>query len=274
MMIAPKKASLAWGIVLATLVTSSCFAEEPSLLGQQQILSLFTPIESAQATGPGVSAGSPSAYGSGWGTVFIGGSLVSETQDSAEMDGSGVIGMGFGDADKFVTVDVAVGIISVDTRDGGFAEDGNFNFAISRNVTDTLALAVGVDNAYPWGSADEEAQSYFGVLSDQYTLSTGAESQAMPLTISLGYGTGTYQGDAQEDDGIANTVGIFGSVALQLKDNFSVIGDWSGDRLNAGVSFVPFKKIRLVTSLIATDVTNRTGNKVPVTFSVGYGHLF
>jgi hypothetical protein len=260
------------GIALGTVVATPSFAQDATTQAEQ-VLSLFSSME--QVAGPASSAGSPVGYGSGWGVIYGGASVSDRTQSSASMDGSAAIGMGLGDPHKYVGMDVAVSVISLDYTDGGFGDTGDYSFKMSRFIGDTAAVAIGVDNAFPWGDdATDSDQSWYGVISNQFSLAVTPTSKTLPLTLSLGYGTGTYQSDASSDDGVANTIGIFGSAGLQLTSQFSVIGDWTGEMINAGISVVPVKKWPLVTSLTVTDLSNRTGNKTPVVFSVGYAYSF
>jgi hypothetical protein len=260
------------GVTLSTVVATSSIAQDATTQAEQ-VLSLFSSME--QVAAPAVSAGSPVGYGSGWGVIYGGASISDKTQTSASMDGSAALGMGLGDPHKYVGMDVAVSIISTNYTDGGFGDTGNYNFKVSRFLSDTAAVAVGVDNAFPWGSdATDNDQSWYGVISNQFTLAATPTSKPLPLTLSLGYGTGTYQSDGSSDDGVANTIGIFGSAAVQLTNQLSVIGDWTGEMINAGISVVPVIKWPLVTSLTVTDLSNRTGNKTPVVFSVGYAYSF
>jgi hypothetical protein len=275
-MLTKNKLSLV-GVALVAMATSS-YAENSNINAAaqaEQVLSLFS--ANSMKAAPGVTAGSPSAYGSGWGSVYGGFSLADRTQTSSSMDGSMVVGMGFGDPHETVGLDVSVGIISTDTGDGGFGDDGNYDLKLSRFISDNMAVAIGADNVMPWGNADDNKQSYYGVVSNQYHVMGGEGKEGLPLTVSLGWGTGAYQSDSDDtntDDDVADTIGLFSSVALQVNERTSLITDWTGQMFNAGVSFVPVKSLPIVASLTATDLTNRTGNHVPVVASVGYSYTF
>jgi hypothetical protein len=176
-------------ITAGTLLTSSCLASENNesyVSMSQELLSLFS--AASQQIAPASSAGSPVAFGSGWGSIYGGASLGNESHDSSSMDGGAAVGMGFGDPRKSVGLDASVNIISVDISDGGFAQDGSFAFSLSRFLNKTAAIAIGVDNAMPWGGAADNDT----VISNQFTLpfAFNKQSETMPLTLSLGYGTG------------------------------------------------------------------------------------
>ncbi|NJM97478.1 MAG: hypothetical protein HC800_10170 [Phormidesmis sp. RL_2_1] len=131
----------------------------------------------------------PSAYGADWGDIYAGlsGAVSSNGRPS---DGSGSIGFGLGSATDFVGLEVNIGIISLD----GFADDGTVGFKLHKVFPDAnnLAIAVGWENPIKWGAAEIAQESYYGVVSRQFFLQPG-QANPMPLTVSLGAGTGAYR---------------------------------------------------------------------------------
>lgn len=235
---------------------------------------LLSMLESAAAS-PATSAGSPTAYTPGWGSVFAGLAGATRTQSRSAIDGSAVAGLGFGDANKTVGAEIAGSLISLNPADGGFAKDGNVNAKIGRNISGDLAVAVGGDNLLAWGNAKNTRKSYYVVGTKIFFLDGDSLTNQMPLVVSVGYGNGRFQSKPSKNTNVASkTIGLFANAGLQLIPRFGVVGDWTGQMLNAGVSFVPVETWPVTVSMTATDLTNRTGNHVPIVVAVGASFNF
>jgi hypothetical protein len=100
---------------------------EPSRRDEQPFKPQNLPLESVQpnarkaASAPGISILTPSAYGQSWGSASIGVGLQSRTRFTEKADGVVGIGLGLGDAQKTVGLDI--GLTFVDLI-GNTAEDG------------------------------------------------------------------------------------------------------------------------------------------------------
>ena len=212
----------------------------------------------------------PSAYGADWGDAFIG--IAGETAGRRDegIDGSAAVGIGFGDAVRNVGVEVNVGIISLD----GFADDGIAGFKLHKVFPQAgnLAVAAGWTNPIKWGDATEENDTFYGVVTKQFRLRPNASNQ-LPLTASLGIGTGTFRSiGAFEADG--NAANVFGSAGLRVIPQVSLISSWNGNGLGLATSVVPIKRVPFVLTLGVSDVTGNTNNGAQFQGSVGYAFRF
>ncbi|MBE9064792.1 hypothetical protein [cf. Phormidesmis sp. LEGE 11477] len=212
----------------------------------------------------------PSAYGADWGDVFVGLAGVAGGDDSARTDGSAALGFGVGDAVRNVGLEVGVGIISLD----GFADDGIVGFKLHKIFPQAgnLAVAAGWTNPIKWGNATDAEDTFYGVATKQFRLRPNADNQ-MPLTTSLGVGTGTFRSVGAIDDD-ENGVNVFGSAGLRVIPQVSLISSWNGTGLGLATSVVPVRRLPFVLTLGVSDVTGNTDEGAQFQGSLGYALRF
>jgi len=139
-------------------------------------------------------------------------------------------------------------------------------------LSNDLAIAVGVENAVTWGVTDG-GSSVYGVASKIFQLRQNPADPFSRLTVSLGVGGGRFRSEDDIEDG-NGTVNVFGSAGLQVADRVSLIGEWTGQDLNLGVSFVPFRGLPLVITPAVADVTGNAGDGARFILGVGYAISF
>ena len=89
------------------------------------------------------------------------------------------------------------------------------------------------------------------------------------LTLHAGLGSGGYRSEeAVFTD--QNTLGWFAAVGLRVVAPVTIIANWSGQDLFAGVSVTPFRKTPFSFTLAAQDLTGRAGDGVRYVISVAY----
>ena len=210
----------------------------------------------------------PSAYGADWGDAFISVSGVTEG-DRSDLDGSISLGIGLGDAEENVGVEVAVGIISLD----GFAEDGIVGAKLHKVFprANNLGVAIGWANPVKWGAAEDEEDTFYGVLTHRLDLRRG-QRNPVPLTTSLGVGTGTFRSNGAIAAG-ENTPNVFGSLGLRVIPEVSVVTSWTGNSLGAAVSTAPLA-VPLVLTAGVSDITDNTVEGPRFHGSIGYSLSF
>lgn len=228
-------------------------------------------IEAPRKSSPGSTLGSPSAYGAKWGNSFAGLSYASQPDNADKADGSAVLGMGFGDPVRAVGLEMSIGIISLTDS---FADSGSVGFKLHKVIPEAgnLGVAVGWSNALKWGDAQQSKDTIYGVVTKRFALRPEANHQ-LPLTISLGAGTGGFRSNGAIKAG-ENTPNVFASAGLQVIPELSLISNWTGNQLNLGVSAAPFRQIPLVFSMGVSDVTNITDGGSRFLFNVGYSLNF
>lgn len=232
------KTVLAAGTILAG--TLSCGA------AMAQSSSAASGATNAPAGAPGMSLGSPIGYGASWGDIGIGvGGQTLGDNSKDDVDGSAAVVVGIGDAVKYVGLEAVVDAISM--RDE-FGDDGAFALKLHTVLPGNAAFAVGVENIGRWGSAEGGTSSVYAVGTKFFMLSPGA-ANPMPLAVNIGLGDNRF--NEAGDTGAS----VFGGLALYVHPQFSIITDWTGNALNAGVSALPFRSIPLTITLGALNVS-------------------
>ncbi len=219
---------------------------------------------------PASTAGTPTAYGANWRQAFIGGGLNFPFNDG-RTDGGLSVGFGLGDAQKSVGLEITAGISSVDTSD--FGDSGGLGFKIHKAFKDGTAVAVGWSNVVKWGDADDQEDTIYGVVTKPFELQPNDPKNKLPLTVSIGFGSGAFRSTGSIEDG-TNTPNFFGGLGLRVSPQVSLVTSWTGSRLNIGSSFAPFPKVPVVVNTFFTDVTNNVDNGVGFTLSAGYAFQF
>lgn len=221
---------------------------------------------------PGSTLGVPSAYGAGWGDTFAGfsGALTSNNEDVAAS-----VGMGFGNPRKSVGFEVGLGLASL-TGDNTGA--GLIGFKLHRAVDKNTRLAFGWSNAIKWDVGSPE-NTFYGTMTRRFELRPDSKKNNLPLTATLGLGTGGYRSLGAIEAG-NNSANLFGSLGLRIIPQVSLISSWTGSQLNLGASVSLFRN-PFVINLGVTDVTGNRGNsdgdrlsRTGFLFSTGYAYKF
>lgn len=226
---------------------------------------------------PGFSAGSPSAFGANSGDVFAGASYINRseslpTNPNSKADASISLGFGLGDSEKLVGLETVFNIFS--TTPSRFAENGGFDFKLHRYLGDLTAIAVGWENPIKYGpDTAGTVSSVYGVLSKLFVLQPENPQNPMILSLSAGVGGGRFRSYGNQLAG-NGSVGVFGNIGLQVLSNVSLIADWTGQTLNLGVSYVPFRNIPFTLTGIAVDVAGSTPFQTRYALSAGFGFNF
>ncbi|BAY93939.1 hypothetical protein IQ278_22380 [Tolypothrix sp. LEGE 11397] len=250
---------------------------EANRLRQELLVEPLVEIPRARLGGaPASSAGTPTAYGASWGQAFIGGGIYIPL-DQGKTDGSLALGFGLGDAVKSVGLEVDLNIISVggqNTNFGDFGESGGIGFKLHKYFADGTAVAVGWSNPISWGDANQAKDTIYGVVTKAFYLQPNNLNNQMPLTVSLGLGSGDFRSLGAYKNLRDNPPNVFGSVGLRVIPQASLVGSWTGNALNMGASFAPFPNSPLVINTIFTDLTGSFSNGLGFSLTAGYSLQF
>jgi hypothetical protein len=226
-------------------------------------------IEKPSKSAPGSSAGTPTAYGAGEGQGYVGAGLYIPL-DKGRSDGSLSIGVGSGDPVKSVAIEVSADITSIGTQD--FGDSGQIGLKLHKYFEDGTAVALGWSNAIKWGDSKTAPDTIYGVATKAFDLQPNAKNK-LPLTVSLGVGTGSFRSEGDVTNN-KQGVNVFGSLGLRVIPEASVVASWTGNTLNAGASFAPFKTAPIVINAVFTDLTNTFNNGIGLSLSSGYSFEF
>jgi hypothetical protein len=232
---------------------------------------------------PGTSTGTPLAFGPGMGDFFVGGGYTSRTRATKNPDGTfgplpsesdGSVSAGFGLGDATDAIGLSTVITSLSTFRSGFGNRTAFSFSVFRNLNSTTAVAVGVENAFIAGGQQTDGQdSWYGVISKVFLNPMNTQEWLKSITLSGGVGNGRFRSVSDVNSG-NETVNVFASAAAQLHEQFSVITDWTGQDLNVGASFVPFKQFPISITPAFADVLGIADKSPRFMLSAGIGLHF
>lgn len=230
---------------------------------------------------PGSSSGAPSAYGASWGSFGVGVGVQDRTRGTEQTDGGGGLSIGFGNAQKWAGINVAISITDVlnDERDGPGFEAGTAGLKIHRSLGDhgafgnTAAVALGIDNLLEFGRQSDIDETYYLVYSNKLQFAGSVDQPLTRLFYSLGVGDGRFRTERQVAED-ANTVGVFGSIGTNISAPLNVFLEWTGQNANVGLSYVPLYNYPLTLTLSAVDLLSTAGDGVRFSLGVGYGFSF
>jgi hypothetical protein len=204
----------------------------------------------------------------------VGGGLFFPLEDG-RTDGSLSVGFGLGDAVKTVGVEINANITSVGGGNSNFdfGDSGSLGFKVHKYLGDGAAVAVGYANPVTWGDSNNAKDTIYGVATKSFNLQPNDPNNKMPLTVSLGVGSGSFRskGAIAADNNAAN---IFGSIGIRTAPEVAWVSSWTGNRLNIGGSFAPFKQTPIVINAIFTDVTDNLNDGIGISLSAGYAIKF
>ena len=261
------------------LLAASLLAPAGSAMAQPSLDSLglsadaqraIRALISRPASSPASSFGSPIGFGSNLGDVFFSAGAVEAIPGAQrdDYDGGAALGFGLGDASTAVGAEIAVGIISVNDNDDGFGESGNVGFKLHTLLSNSVGVAVGVENLGRWGDAEGTNASHYVALSKAWRLRPGVPENPMTFITSIGIGDNRFDDPGESDQA------VFGSAALYFTRQVGGVVDWNGRQLNAGVSVVPFRSIPMNITLGAVNVTEENGQDVRFSGSLGFSFNF
>lgn len=221
---------------------------------------------SSGSNSPGLTFATPSAFGAGFGDVFIGGSASTAGRARPDIDGSMSTGFGLGSSNT-LGVEVSYNLGSFKT----FGANGSFDLKAHRVIyaegTNQIGIAAGWNTFAQYGNEGVVPSTVYGAISSYSQLQSNNSYNKMPLSITVGAGGGSFrQGDA--------SLGIFAGAGVQVHPQLGVGLGWSGVGLNAGLSFVPIPSIPLTIGLTGGDLGNNSPGGSVLVLNVGYGFNF
>lgn len=221
---------------------------------------------STVANSPGLTFATPSAFGAGFGDVFIGASGSTGGKLRPDVDGSLSAGFGLGSSNT-LGLEVSYNMGSIKS----FGANGSFDLKAHRVIyaegTNQIGIAAGWNTFAQYGKEGVVPSTIYGAISSYSQLQANDSYNKMPLSMTVGAGGGSFrQGNA--------SLGIFAGAGVQVHPQLGVGLGWSGVGLNAGLSFVPIPSIPLTIGLTGGDLGNSSPGGSVLVLSVGYGFNF
>jgi hypothetical protein len=225
-------------------------------------------VEDFYRGSPALTITVPSGFGADNNTGYIGASFVSKVRYSDESDGALFLGVGLGDAQKSVGVEVSYTLASLSGENTEFGR-GGFNLKVHKQLENDWAIAAGWNGFLNIGDNDFE-NSVYGTATKVIRLKDSVQKPLSRLALTAGIGNGQFRSeDDIEDD--RGTVNVFGSAALRVVEPVSLIAEWTGQDLAIGASIVPIKNFPWVITPALRDIA---GAGDGARFVVGTGFAF
>lgn len=244
------------GQVVAQATRTQCCSTAETQRQTQELQNELRDLENVKVdqgfeASPALSIYIPTGFGADNNTGFIGATFQERTRYSNVSDGGAVIGVGLGDAQKAVGVELSYTSASFGgSRDFG---GGGFNAKVHRQIGDGLAVAAGWNGFANLGGRNDFENSIYGVVSKVFRTREDINSLFSRVAVTAGVGNGQFRTEdavAKDDGGI----GVFGNVAVRVARPVSLIAEWSGQDLGVGLSVAPFKNIPLVITPAVRDL--------------------
>jgi hypothetical protein len=229
-------------------------------LSLEQVRALNAQL-TAPVVAPGIAFGSPTAFGAGWGQAFVGIGGQTVSNPGSEVDGSALLGAGFGDPSRYIAFEAAMNVISLTDS---FGDAGNWSFKAHRTFGNRSAIAIGVTDVGGWGDAEDTDSSTYAAYTQVFELDPANPKR--PLTLALNVGVGNERFADPDQD-----AGAFGSAALSWHRQSSVIVDYDGRDFGIAVSAVPMYRIPLVVTVGFINLAERHAD---IEFAGGVGYLY
>ncbi|MGB3693027.1 MAG: hypothetical protein WBG70_23475 [Spirulinaceae cyanobacterium] len=222
---------------------------------------LEAPEFDAFAASPALSIYIPVGYGADRNTIFTSHSYQSAVRvDDGSVYSAGV-GVGLGDADKAVGVELSY---ALDTNNA--FGDGGFNTKVHKRFGNDWSGALGWNGLLNTSRNDFE-QSFYGALTKVFRTQPSLNDSFSRVSVTAGLGDGQFRSNGAVAVG-DNNINAFGNVAVRVARPVSLIAEWTGQDLGLGVSIAPFKNIPIVVTPAFRDVAG-AGDKPRFVLGLG-----
>lgn len=226
----------------------------------------FEPPKDLGISAPAYTISNPSGYGLTFGSVSLAAGFSTEPSEQEEGQAGLGFGLGLGDPNKWVGLDLTYTF-------GNLLDEGNGGLSakIHRNLVSTeqvnLALAVGWEDFATTGDSPR-VSSVYGVATAIFKLQPDIRTSFSRLSLTLGVGGGRFrtEGDIRDGEDSAN---IFASGSLRIARSVSVITEWTGQELSAGISWAPFKQYNFYITPSLRNLTADDSENVRFSLSTG-----
>lgn len=208
---------------------------------------LEAPEVDAFAASPALSIYIPVGYGADRNTIFTSHSYQPSVRvDSGSVYSAGV-GVGLGDADKSVGVELSY---ALDTNNA--FGDGGFNAKVHKRLANDLSAALGWNGLLNTSRNDFE-HSFYGAITKVFRTQPSLNDAFSRVAVTAGLGDNQFRSNGSVAVG-QNNINAFGNIAVRVIRPVSLIAEWTGQDLGLGVSIAPFKNIPITITPALRDI--------------------
>lgn len=230
-------------------------------------------------TSPSMGGSSPSGYGASFGDFYIGATFTSRARDSQGVDGTMAMGIGLGDPQQWIGVDVDVFFFTTLGSGGrdirwAFGDRMGMDLVVHRYLPGDMAIAVGWENVLLKGFTDARRDplngaSRYVTVSKWWQLRESDSDWFSAAMLSVGAGDGRFQ---SEDSWLNNREEIngFASIGLRIAGPVAAVADWNGEDLLLLASVAPLPRFPVILTLGFADITGAAGDGARFVMSGGY----
>jgi hypothetical protein len=226
----------------------------------------FEPPKDLGISAPAYTISNPSGYGLTFGSASLAAGFSTEPSEQEEGQAGLGFGIGLGDPDQWVGLDLTYTF-------GNLLDEGNGGLSakIHRSLVSTdqvnLALAVGWEDFATTGDTPR-VSSVYGVATAIFKLQPDIRASFSRLSVTLGVGGGRFRSEEDIRDG-EESVNVFASGSLRIARSLSVIAEWTGQELSAGISWAPFKQYNFYITPSLRNLTADDSENVRFSLSTG-----
>ena len=200
---------------------------------------------------PALTISNPSGFGAHRNIGFINFGYQSRTRFSSKDDGTLGLGVGLGDAQRAVGLQLSYTLASFgDNRDFG---TGGFNAKLHRQLPDGWSLAAGWEGFASTVDDTDFANTIYGSATKVFRTRERVSDSFSRVALTGGIGSGRFR-PAEDIDDDVNSVNVFGSLAVRIAQPLSGIVEWTGQDLAFGFSIVPIRNVPWVITPAVRDI--------------------
>jgi hypothetical protein len=211
----------------------------------------------------------PTGYGGSGLSLFggIGGAYPQVYSDAADLGGA--VGVSFGNPVSFVNVAASINVMDISKLN-----NYSGNVTLSKRLDGGSSVAGGLLNLFSSKAISDFAKtSYYIAFSHSVQSLPSKTPGSSRLTYTVGVGNGRFYEKSALD--ISNGKGrygtaVFANVSYEILQNINLNAEWTGLNMGLSLGVRPFKTTPLSLGVGVTNLTNYSGDKSNMVFSVGF----
>jgi len=219
---------------------------------------------------PAITISNPSGRGADRFTTFFNTSFQADKRGEDGADGSLGVGIGLGDARRAVGLQLSYTLASFGTQGRDFGT-GGFNAKLHHQFPNGLSAALGWEGFATIGDVDFE-DTVYGSVTQIIRTTPNIDAPLSRIALTAGVGNGRFRSEDDFNNGV-DSVNVFGSAAVRIARPLSVIVEWTGQDLAAGLSIAPIRNFPLVITPALRDIAG-AGNGARFVIGTGVSFQF
>jgi len=219
---------------------------------------------------PAITISNPSGRGADRFTAFFNTSFQADKRGEGGADGSLGVGIGLGDARRAVGLQLSYTLASFGTQGRDFGT-GGFNAKLHHQFPNGLSAALGWEGFATIGDVDFK-DTVYGSVTQIIRTTPNIDTPLSRIALTAGVGNGRFRSEDDFNNGV-DSVSVFGSAAVRIARPLSVIVEWTGQDLAAGLSIAPIRNFPLVITPALRDIAG-AGNGARFVIGTGVSFQF